>query len=160
MESNGCRCMEDRYQELEPFIAKYTGQPAALITVLHKIQETLGFVPHDMQVKVAQTLGVSLSEVYGVITFYAFFSLKPKGKYNVSVCKGTACYVRGAPKVLSGIEKKLGIKPGDTTGDGNFSLEVVYCLGACGLGPVLTVGEDVHARLKPDKIPTILDRYK
>jgi len=160
MESNGCRCMEERYQELEPFISQYAGQPTALITVLHKIQETLGFVPPDLQVKVAETLEVPISEVYGVITFYAFFSLKPKGKYNVSVCKGTACYVRGAPKVLSGLEKVLGIKPGDTTGDGNFSLEVVYCLGACGLSPVMTINKDVHARLKQERIPDILAKYR
>jgi len=160
MESNGCRCMEERYQELEPFISQYAGQPTALITVLHKIQETLGFVPHDLQVMVAETLGVPLSEVYGVITFYAFFSLKPKGKYNVAVCKGTACYVRGAPRVLAGLEKVLGIKPGDTTGDGNFSLEVVYCLGACGLSPVMTINKDVHARLKQERIPDILTKYR
>jgi NADH-quinone oxidoreductase subunit E/NADP-reducing hydrogenase subunit HndA len=152
--------MEELYQELEPFISKYAGQPAALITVLHKIQETLGFVPYDLQVKVAETLGISLSEVYGVITFYAFFALKPKGKFNVSVCKGTACYVRGAPKVLASLEKVLGIKPGDTTSDGDFSLEVVYCLGACGLSPVMTVNKDVHARLKQVRIPEILGRYR
>ena len=159
MESNGCRCIEECYQELEPFISKYAGQPAALITVLHKIQETLGFVPYDLQVKVGETLGVPISEVFGVVTFYAFFSLKPKGKYNVSVCKGTACYVRGAAKVLSGLEKELGIKPGDTTNDGKFSLEVVYCLGACGLSPVMTVNKNVHARLKQERIPEILAEY-
>lgn len=159
MESIGCQCIEEKYQELEPFIAQHAGQPANLITVLHKIQETLGFVPYDLQVKVADILGVPLSEVYGVITFYAFFSLKPKGKYNVSVCKGTACYVRGAPKILTALEKELGIKPGDTTDDGNFSLEVVYCLGACGLSPVMTVNKDVHARLKQERIPKILARY-
>ncbi|MBT9167493.1 MAG: NADP-reducing hydrogenase subunit HndA [Syntrophomonadaceae bacterium] len=159
MESSGCGCLEERYQEVEPFIAQYAGQPAALITVLHKIQETLGFVPHDLQIMVAETLGVPISEVYGVITFYAFFSLKPKGKYNVSVCKGTACYVRGANKVLARLEKTLGIKPGDTTDDGNFSLEVVYCLGACGLSPVMTVNKNVHARLKQERIPEILAEY-
>jgi len=159
MEPNGCQCIEESYKELEPFIAQHAGQQTALITVLHKIQETLGFVPYELQVKVADTLGVPISEVYGVITFYAFFSLKPKGKYNVSVCKGTACYVRGAPKVLTALEKVLGIKPGDTTNDGNFSLEVVYCLGACGLSPVMTVNKDVHARLKQERIPKILAQY-
>ncbi len=159
MEAFGCQCLEESYKELEPFIAQYAGQKSALITVLHKIQATLGFVPYGLQVKVADTLGVPLSEVYGVITFYTFFSLKPKGKYNVSVCKGTACYVRGAPKVLTALEKELGIKPGDTTNDGNFSLEVVYCLGACGLSPVMTVNKNVHARLKQERIPKILAQY-
>jgi NADH:ubiquinone oxidoreductase subunit E len=147
-------------KDLEVFISSHAGQPGSLITVLHKIQENLGFIPRELQVKVADTLGVPLSEVYGVITFYTFFSLKPKGKHSISICKGTACYVRGASKVLLGIEKELGIKPGDTTSDGNFSLDVVYCLGACGLGPVLTIGEEVHARLKPDKVPALLGKYK
>ncbi len=159
MENDTCQCMEESYQELEKFISKYEGQPESLIIVLHKIQETLGFVPVDLQVKVADVLGVPISEVYGVITFYAFFTLKPKGEYHISVCKGTACFVRGAPKVLDAIEKKMGLVPGDTTDDGKYSLEVVYCLGACGLSPVMTINKEVHARLKQQRVPEILAQY-
>ena len=159
MENDTCQCMKESYQELEEFISKYKGQPESLIIVLHKIQETLVFVPVDLQVKVADALGVPISEVYGVITFYAFFTLKPKGEYHISVCKVTACFVRGAPKVLDAIEKKIGLVPGDTTDDGKYSLEVVYCLGACGLSPVMTVNKEVHARLKQRRAPEILAQY-
>lgn len=151
---------EELYQKVDEIIAQYKGQPSALIQVLHQVQLLFGYLPSDIQLKVANGLGVPLSEVHGVATFYAFFSLQPKGKHTISVCKGTACYVRGSAKVLERLEKELGIKAGETTSDGNFSLQVVRCLGACGLGPVLTVDEDVHARLKPDKVPEILKKYQ
>ncbi len=153
-------CQGEIDKRIEEAIERYKGVPSGLIQVLHQVQLAYGYLPKDVLMKVSEGLGVPLNEVYGVATFYAFFSLKPKGKYNVAVCKGTACYVRGAAKVIERIEKELGIKAGDTTDDHKFSIEVVRCLGACGLGPVLMIGEDVHARLKPDKIPGVLGAYK
>ncbi len=160
MSGNGCRCEQELYKQLDQVIDAYRGKPDCLIQVLHKAQQVFGYLPKEVQKRVAEGLGVSLNEVYGVATFYSFFSLQPKGKHQVNVCQGTACYVRGSSKVLARIEKELGVGPGETTADGNFSVEVVRCLGACGLGPVMTVDEDVHARLKPDKVPSILKRYQ
>lgn len=160
MEARTCECMTEQYQRLDEIISQRKGEQGALISVLHEAQEIFGYLPKEVQVRVAQGLNVPLSEVYGVITFYALFSLKPKGKYKISACKGTACYVRGADKVLEKLERELGIKAGDTTDDGKFSLEVVRCLGACGLGPVIMVNDDVHARLKPDRIPAIVRSYE
>ncbi len=153
-------CQEELDKRIGAVIAKYRGVPSGLIQVLHQVQLAYGYLPKDVLLKVSRGLNVPLSEVYGVATFYAFFSLKPKGKYNIQICKGTACYVRGSAKVIERLEKELGIKAGDTTDDHKFSIEVVRCLGACGLGPVLMIGEDVHARLKPDRIPGILAKYK
>lgn len=155
-----CECLDTQYRELDEILNQYRGQKDALITVLHKAQELFGYLPQDVQIKTADALGVPLSEVYGVVTFYALFSTKPKGKHRIAACKGTACYVRGSQRVLERIQKELGIRAGDTTDDAKFSLEVVRCLGACGLGPVMMVNDDVHARLKPDKIPGVLSRYQ
>ncbi|MBC7341951.1 MAG: NADH-quinone oxidoreductase subunit NuoE [Clostridia bacterium] len=160
MEANGCKCEEELFAKLDQVIDQYRGQPSGLIQVLHQAQELFGYLPYEVQERVAEGLGVPLSEVYGVTTFYTFFSLYPKGRHQLKVCKGTACYVRGANNVIDRLEKELGIKPGETTEDRRFSLEVVRCLGACGLGPVMMVDEDVHARLKPDKLPQILSRYE
>ncbi|MGE5541594.1 MAG: NADH-quinone oxidoreductase subunit NuoE [Bacillota bacterium] len=153
-------CQEEIDKRIDAAIAKYKGMPSGLIQVMHQVQLAYGYLPKEVLLRVSRGLNVPLSEVYGVATFYAFFSLKPKGKYNIQVCKGTACYVRGAAKVIERLESELGIKAGDTTDDHKFSIEVVRCLGACGLGPVLMIGEDVHARLKPDRVPAILAAYK
>lgn len=160
MSGNGCRCEQELYKQLDQVIAAYHGQSDCLIQVLHKAQQLFGYLPEEAQKRVAEGLNVSLNEVYGVASFYSFFSLKPKGKHQISVCQGTACYVRGSNKVLERLEKELGITAGDTTADGDFSVDVVRCLGACGLGPVMTVDEDVHARLKPDQLPSILKKYR
>ncbi|MEW6724203.1 MAG: NADH-quinone oxidoreductase subunit NuoE [Bacillota bacterium] len=160
MEQSCVNCTDKQFRELDEVIEKYRGEKGALITVLHQAQEIFGYLPHEVQVRVAEGLGVPMSEIYGVITFYALFSLKPKGKYKVQTCKGTACYVKGAEQVLARIEQELGIKAGDTTSDGKFSIEVVRCLGACGLGPVIMINDDVHARLKPDQVPGILKSYQ
>lgn len=160
MEAKACDCMAEQYQRLDEIISQHKGESGSLITVLHEAQEIFGYLPKEVQLRVAEGLNVPLSEVYGVITFYALFSLKPKGKYKISACKGTACYVRGADKVLERLEHELGVKAGDTSDDGKFSLEVVRCLGACGLGPVIMINDDVHARLKPDRIPAIIRNYE
>jgi NADH-quinone oxidoreductase E subunit len=147
-------------QQVDEYIAAFQDKPGALIQILHRIQVAYGHLPKLAQIRVAEKLDVPLTDVYGVATFYAFFSLKPKGRHIVSVCKGTACYVKGSNRVLERLENELGIAAGDTTDDGRFSLEVVRCLGACGLGPVIMIDEDVHARVKADRLPEILGRYE
>lgn len=154
-----CQCLE-AYLDIDRVIQKNKGNKGALIQVLHYVQERLGYVPRDVQVRVAENLGVSLPEVYGVLTFYSFFREKPRGKYVISSCQGTACYVRGGPDVLSRLEKELGVQPGDSTDDGLFTLEIVRCLGACGLAPVMTVNKDTHGRMTEDKVPPILEMYR
>lgn len=154
-----CQCLE-AYRDIEQVIEKHKGDPGALIQVLHYVQERLGYVPRDVQVRVAEKLGVSLSDVYGVLTFYSFFREKPRGKYIISSCQGTACYVRGAPEVLARLEKELGIGAGDSTDDGMFTLEVVRCLGACGLAPVLTVNKETYGRMSADRVPSVLNLYR
>ncbi len=157
----GCSQENDaRFAELAKVIEEFKGMEGALIMVLHKAQEIFGYLPEEVQKYVAQGLDLPMSEVYGVTTFYSYFSLKPRGKYRIAVCLGTACYVRGAADLVSAIEKELDIKVNDTSADGRFTLEVSRCIGACGLAPVLTINEDVYGRLTPDKIPGILAKYE
>jgi len=153
-----CKC-EEIWNQLEGIIAAHRGQPSALIEVLHQAQDLIGYLPKPVQVAIAEGLGVSLSEVYSVVSFYARFTVKPKGKYQVSVCKGTACYVKGSPEILERLSRELGIKPGDSTDDGKFSLDVVRCLGACGLGPVMTINNRVYGLLKPETAVAVLQTY-
>jgi len=158
MKEKDCKC-EHLWEEFNQTLENSRGKRSALISVLHKAQELLGYVPRQVQIRIAEELDVPLADVYGVVTFYNFFSLKPQGKYKVSMCKGTACYVRGAPEVLERLSKEMGIGPGDSTDDGLFTLEVVRCLGACGLSPVMTVNKNVHALMKADAVSAILARY-
>ena len=161
LDRNSTQCKyHEVWEKLDDVIESYERKPGALIQILHWVQEELGYIPREIQVKVAEDLGLSLSDVYGVVPFYAFFTLKPRGEHTISCCKGTACYVRGAPQVIERFEKELGIKPGDTTDDGKFSLEVVRCLGACGLSPVITVDGDTYGRMKADKVPEIIRKYR
>lgn len=133
--------------------------PGALLPVLHEAQEIYGYLPIEVQQMVADGLGISLSEVYGVATFYSRFSLTPKGKHRISVCLGTACYVKGADKILTEIENKLGIKSGECTPDGLFSIDSCRCVGACGLAPVVMIDEEVYGKLTPKEINKVLDKY-
>lgn len=156
-----CRVLDEEiFLKLDEIIDKYRGQPTGLIQVLHRAQEIVGYVPREVQERVADGLNVPISDVYGVVTFYTLFSLKPKGKYKISVCAGTACYVRGTAQILESLGQELNIKPGETTDDGKFSVEVVRCLGACGLGPVMMINEDVHGRLEAENVPQILAQYE
>lgn len=158
---SNCQSANDpRYQELAQVIDEFRDMEGALIMVLHRAQEIFGYLPEDVQKIVAKELDLPLAEVYGVTTFYSYFSLKPRGKYRIAVCLGTACYVRGAAELVSAIEKQLNIKVNDTTSDGRFTLEVSRCIGACGLAPVMTVNEDVYGRLSSDKVPEILAKYE
>ena len=135
---------QEQEQKLLEVIAQNKELPGALLPVLHEAQEIYGYLPIEVQQMVADGLGISLSEVYGVATFYSRFSLTPKGKHKISVCLGTACYVKGSDKILAAVEKKLGIKSGECTADGLFSIDSCRCVGACGLAPVMMVDEDVY----------------
>jgi NADH-quinone oxidoreductase E subunit len=151
---------DERYQDLDKTIAKYKGQQGALIQVLHKAQGIFGYLPKEVQVYIAENMGVPVTEVYGVVTFYAFFSMTPKGKHSIGICMGTACYVKGAAKILESLKAKLKVDVGGTTEDGQFTLEVLRCIGACGLAPAVMIGEDVYGRLTSDKLDDILAKYK
>ncbi len=149
----------EQQQKLQEVIDRNKQLPGALLPVLHEAQEIYGYLPIEVQQAVADGLGVSLSEVYGVATFYSRFSLTPKGKHRISVCLGTACYVKGADKILAEVEKKLGIKSGECTEDGLFSIDSCRCVGACGLAPVMMIDEDVYGKLTPDQVDKIIDKY-
>jgi NADH:ubiquinone oxidoreductase subunit E len=146
-------------EKLDEIIEKYKGQPGGLIPVLEQAQELLGFIPVVVQQRIGRELNIPFSHVYGVVTFYSFFTMHPRGKHTVRVCLGTACYVRGGKKIADKIEKIFGIKEGETTPDRMFTYETVRCLGACGLGPVVVVDDNVHGRVKPDKVKDILNQY-
>ena len=146
--------------KLKAVIEESRSVPGCLMHILQEAQAIYGYLPMPVQKTIAEGLNISLSEVYGVATFYSQFSLKPKGKYRVSVCLGTACYVKGSDKILEKVEEELGIKCGDSTDDGLFSLDSCRCVGACGLAPVMMVNEDVHGRLKPEMVKGILDGYR
>ncbi len=150
----------EKFQELQKVIEELKDQPGALMPVMQRAQGIFGCVSLDVQKAIAEGLGVTLSEVYGVATFYSQFKLKPAGKYVISVCLGTACYVKGSQKVLERLTEELKVEVGDTTDDGLFTLQATRCLGACGLAPVLTVNDEVYGRLKPDDIPGIISKYR
>ncbi|WP_213974483.1 NADH-quinone oxidoreductase subunit NuoE [Tepidanaerobacter acetatoxydans] len=150
----------DKLKQIEEMLKKYKGQKGALLQALQEAQNIMGYLPIEVQEMVAETLDITLSEVYSTITFYSFFSLKPKGKYQIRTCLGTACYVRGAEKVLDRLKTELGIEVGDTTDDGKFSLNACRCIGACGLAPAIIINDEVYGRLTPDKIPDILKKFE
>jgi NADH-quinone oxidoreductase subunit E/NADP-reducing hydrogenase subunit HndA len=147
-------------RELKKVIAAHKEQPGGLMPVLQEAQNIYGYLPIEVQKMIAEGMGVSLSEVYGVATFYSQFSLTPKGEHRISVCLGTACYVKGADKILSAVEEKLGIKAGQCTADGMFSIESCRCLGACGLAPVMTVDGEVYGKCTPEKAVQIIESYQ
>jgi len=138
----------------------FGNQAGELINILHKTQEAFGYLPAEVQRVIAKELNISEAKVYGVVTFYSFFSMKPKGKHKISVCMGTACYVRGAEKIVDELKKELNINVGGVTSDGQFSLDCLRCVGACGLAPVMLVGEKVYGRIEVKEVKGILERYK
>ena len=138
----------------------FGNNPGELINVLHQTQDFLGYLPAEVQELIAERLHMPTAKVYGVVSFYAFFTMTPKGKYPISVCLGTACYVRGAEKVLDAFKKELNLEVGQTTPDGKFSLTCLRCVGACGLAPVAMVGDKVYGRLTPADIKGIVDEYR
>lgn len=147
------------FKELDAVIAKYKNQEGSLIQVLHAAQGIFGYLPLDVQIIIAKGLGKTISEVSGVISFYAFFSTKPRGKHMIRVCLGTACYVRGADKIIARIKEMLKIDIGGTTKDKVFTFEVSRCIGACGLAPAVMIDETVYKHVTPESIETILNSY-
>ena len=146
--------------QLKAIIEENKNDSSMLMHVMQQAQAIYGYLPFEVQVMIAEGMDIPLEKVYGVSTFYAQFSLSPKGKYNISVCLGTACYVKGAQQLVDKLEECLGIAAGECTEDGKYSLEACRCIGACGLAPVLTVNEDVYGRLVADDIPGILAKYE
>ena len=131
-----------------------------LMGALHKAQDIFGYIPRESMDYISQRLRVPTAHIYGMATFYNYFSLKPKGKYQIYVCKGTACYVGGGAKILAKLKEELGVQPGDMTADGLFSLNITRCLGCCGLSPVMQVNGDIYVRMVPEKVAGILNRYR
>ena len=151
---------KEQEAQLFEIIEKRKNEPGAIMPVLQEAQNVYGYLPIEVQQMVADGLGVPLSEVFGVATFYSQFSLTPKGKYNISVCLGTACYVKGSGTILEELSKDLGIEAEECTEDGKFSLTACRCIGACGLAPVITINDDVYGRLVPEDVKGILAKYQ
>ena len=155
-----CNNNMDKYAALAQVIDELKNEPGCLMPIMQRAQDIFGYLPEDVQNIIAKGLDIPVSDVYGVATFYAQFNLEPKGKYIISVCLGTACYVKGAQLVLDELEKVLGVPAGSTTPDGLFTLNATRCLGACGLAPVMMINDDVYGRLVPNEIPAILNKYR
>lgn len=150
---------EEQAAKLREIIAAHKDMRGALIPILHEAQDVYGYLPIEVQKRIADGLGISLTEVYGVVTFYAQFSLKPKGEYKIGVCLGTACYVKGSGDIIEKIKQRLNLEVGECTEDGRFSLDATRCIGACGLAPVMTINDDVYGKLTVDEIDSILSKY-
>jgi NADP-reducing hydrogenase subunit HndA len=148
-----------KLQELKDVCKSFNNEKGELINVLHKAQSIFGYLPAEVQEVIAKELNLSVAHVYGVVTFYSFFTMIPKGRYPISICLGTACYVRGAEKVLEEFKRQLKIQVGETTPDGKFSLSCLRCVGACGLAPVVMVGEKVYGRVSTDSVQDIVAEY-
>ena len=148
--------MEDE-KYMDELLSKYKPEKDLLIMILNEVQEHYGYVPLKAQEKISEYLEIPMAEIYGVITFYSRFSLKPKGKYNISVCLGTACFVKGSQKIMDRLLERLKIEPGETTPDGKFSIEETRCVGACGLAPVFTVNGEVYGKATVQKLDQVLD---
>lgn len=150
----------EQEKKLLEVIAQYKDTQGSLMPILQHAQAIYGYLPIEVQTIIAEQTGTPLEKIYGVVTFYAQFSLYPKGKYKISVCLGTACYVKGSGDIYNKLMEKLGIEGGQCTPDGKFSLDACRCIGACGLAPVMTVNDDVYGRLTVDDVDTILGKYK
>lgn len=151
---------EENFKKLEEVIEHHQHQQGALMPVLQEAQEIFGCLPIEVQQRISEGIQIPMSDIYGVVTFYSQFSLEPKGEYTISVCMGTACYVRGAKPIVEKIAEMLGIAPGETSADAKFSLVATRCIGACGLAPIMTVNENVYGRLVLEDIPEIVEKYQ
>lgn len=159
--SNTCSCnCGEKDPKMEEILTKYEKNKSNLIQILNEVQEYYGYVPTKAQMAISEYLGIEMAEIYGVITFYSRFTLKPKGKYNIAVCLGTACFVKGSEKLLDTAKEALKIKEGETTEDGKFSLEATRCIGACGLAPVFTVNDEVYGKATPELMKKVIQEYK
>jgi NADP-reducing hydrogenase subunit HndA len=146
--------------KIQEICATFNKDPQELINILHACQEHFGYLPAEVQEVISAETGVPIAKIYGVVTFYSFFTMTPKGKHPISICMGTACYVRGAEKVLDEFRKELSLQVGQTTKDGKFSLSSLRCVGACGLAPVVLIGDKTYGRVAPDDVKNILKEYE
>ncbi len=146
--------------QITEICSRYENEPTPLMMILSDIQKEYGYIPLDVQELVSEKTGISVAEIYGVVTFYSFFSLKPKGKYVIGCCLGTACYVKGAQQVIDKFSDLLGIKPGETTDDGLFTLDALRCIGACGIAPAVSINGKVYPKLTVSDVPGIINSYK
>ena len=156
-----CKCGNAKENnELKEILEKYEKDKSNLIQILNQVQEKYGYISQEAQKVISEYLDISMAEVYGVITFYSRFTLEPKGKYNIAVCLGTACFVKGSEKVLDKVKEILKIDVGQTTEDGMFSIEATRCVGACGLAPVFTVNNEVYGKATPEMVESVIKRIK
>ena len=153
------RLSEAAVAKINEICDRYVSEKTPLIVILSDIQKEYGYIPLEVQEIVSERTGISVAEIYGVVTFYSFFTLKPSGKYVIGCCLGTACYVKGSGEIIEAISEQLGVPVGSTSADGKYSVEATRCIGACGLAPVLTVNGEVYGRLTKADVPTILAKY-
>lgn len=147
-------------KQIEEIIARYQNETTPLIMILSDIQKEYGYIPLEVQELISSKIGVPVAEIYGVVTFYSFFSLKPKGKYVIGICLGTACYVKGSQQIIDKFSELLGIKAGETTEDGLFTLDALRCIGACGIAPAISINGKVYPKLTVSTVPTIIEEYR
>lgn len=159
MENNKCSNCDGNDPKLQEILEQYKQDKDNLIQILNEVQEYYGYVPEKAQLAISEYLSIPMAEVYGVVTFYSRFTLKPKGKYHIAVCLGTACFVKGSEKIIDRVKERLGIEVGQTTKDGKFSLEATRCVGACGLAPVFTVNNEVYGKATVKMMDEVLDKY-
>jgi len=151
---------ESKIKKIQEICKKFDNNEGELINILHSVQGEFGYLPAEVQEIIARELKISVAKIYGIVTFYSFFTMIPKGEHPISVCLGTACYVRGAEKVLDEFRKQLNIKVGESTSDGKFSINCLRCVGACGLAPVVMIGDKTYGRVAPEQVKEILEEYK
>ncbi len=151
---------ENLVRELKKYVAALPSRDGQLINVLHKAQELFGYLPRKVQVLVAEEMGMPLAHVYGVVTFYTFFTMQPRGRHPIAVCQGTACFVKGGVRVLSALKDFLQVEVGEVTEDGLFSINTVRCVGGCALAPVMMIDDRVYAKVTPGQIPEILAQFR
>jgi NADH-quinone oxidoreductase subunit E len=147
-------------EKLDGILSKYQKNKDELITIMEEVQDEFGYLPKDVMAEISKYLRVPESNIYGVATFYALFKLKPSGKKIIRVCRGTACHVKGGARIIAELEQRLGIKAGETTADGEYTLETVACIGACALAPNITIGKDLYGLLTPQKVAEVLGARK
>ena len=153
-------CMDEKLaNEMKELLKNYSQDKSNLIQILNEVQEKYGYIPKQAQIEISNYLSIPMAEIYGVITFYSRFTLEPKGKYNISVCLGTACFVKGSQALLDRLKERLKIDEGQTTPDGKFSIDATRCVGACGLAPVFTINNEVYGKATVKKLDEVLDEY-
>ena len=158
MENTKCTGCSGENSEIKEILSKYLKEKENLIQILNEVQEYYGYIPEKAMLAISEYLSIPMAEIYGVVTFYARFTLKPKGKYHIAICLGTACFVKGSEKILDRAKERLGIDIGETTADGNFSIEATRCIGACGLAPVFTVNNEVYGKATVKMLDEVLDK--